>query len=183
MTASILSNTTVDYVFANSFPGYLATTIDWIDAGVLNAIVAANVISPVLALSSASLSSSTVSSTASLSSLISSASQLTDASISAMSTTTSSSSTTNLLSTCSVQTYLSFVPATALVIGLVGLCAGYTSLLAAIAALPAGSTTQYIYILARTYTKQIPTFNRVSPTIFRGKSVSPLDQSSNLVIL
>lgn len=53
----------------------------------------------------------------------------------------------------------------------------------AIAALPADSTTQYIYILAGTYTEQIPSFSRVGSTIFRGESASPLSQSANVVTI
>lgn len=54
---------------------------------------------------------------------------------------------------------------------------------AAVAALPADNTAQYIYVLAGTYTEQVATFNRVGQTTFRGESTSPLDQSANLVTI
>ncbi|KKY13618.1 putative pectinesterase family protein [Diplodia seriata] len=44
------------------------------------------------------------------------------------------------------------------------------------------SKTEYVYILAGTYTEQI-TFTRVGPTVFRGETSSELDQSSNKVTL
>lgn len=179
MTTSLLSNFTINYVFANSFPGYVTPAVDWVDPEVLRAIVAANAEAVPTPVSSTVISSSSGTSSSSASST-SSESVSVDVS---SSTTSSVSSATSPASTCSAQAYPSYVPDTALIVGPVGSCANYTSLQAAISALPVGSTPQYIYILAGIYTEQIPAFNRAGPTVFRGESTSPLDQSSNLVTL
>lgn len=181
MTTSMLSNFTLNYVFANSFPGYSTTATDWIDAEVLRAIVAAN--SEVVPVP---VSSSVLSSSASSTPVLSTASSTSSESMSvdtSSSITSSTSSATSPASTCSTQIYPSSVPATALTVGPLGSCANYTSLQAAISDLPIDSTSQYIYILAGVYTEQIPAFNRAGPTTFRGESTSPLDQNSNLVTL
>jgi pectin methylesterase-like acyl-CoA thioesterase len=190
MTASMLLNCTIEYVFANSFTGYSTANTSWVDSTVLKAIAAANtvvlstapvssstsssspVISSTLYLTSSSIYSPSLSKTASPSNLT--------AGLSSTLVSTSSTSSTLALPTCILP---STVPATALVVGPSSSCASYTSITAAIAALPIDSTTQYIYILAGTYTEQIPSFNRVGPTIFRGESASPLSQSSNIVTL
>jgi len=75
------------------------------------------------------------------------------------------------------------VPSTAYVVGAPGSCAAFNSLQAAISALPSDSTTQYIYILAGTYTALTQTnISRAGATIFRGESTSPLDQTQNQVV-
>ncbi|XXH00442.1 hypothetical protein Hte_006787 [Hypoxylon texense] len=75
------------------------------------------------------------------------------------------------------------MPSTALIVGPEGSsCAQYTSVSAAIAALPADSTTQYIYIMAGTYTEQV-TLVRVGATIIRGETINSLSYSSNLVTI
>ncbi|KAI4868988.1 pectin lyase-like protein [Hypoxylon rubiginosum] len=75
------------------------------------------------------------------------------------------------------------MPSTALVVGPEeSSCAKYTSISAAIAALPADSTTQYIYILAGTYTEQA-TLARTGATIIRGETTNSLSYSSNLVTI
>jgi hypothetical protein len=209
MTQSMLSNCTIDYVFANSFAGYTTPNTTWVDSSVLKAISAAN--SMVLSLTSSSSSTSSSSfvsssessiitsqSIASTSSLLSISTvtptgNSTTSTLSAITTTMSASNSsmnsltstltspsTSASSICSLPTT---IPSTAYVVGSSSSCAKYNSIASAIAALPADSTTQYIYILAGTYSEQIPSFNRAGPTVFRGESTAPLVQSSNLVTL
>ncbi|KAH6664821.1 pectin lyase fold/virulence factor [Halenospora varia] len=213
MTTSMLSNWTIDYVFANSFTGYSTSTTSWIDSKVRQAVAAADVVvsssSTSPSSSSASSSSSsqvsvslslTTSATAmiessssgplSINPLTSSGSSNTSSMIGTQSLSSSSpstksasvSSTTSAApsSTCSLP---ASVPSTALVVGSAGSCGTYANLSMAIAALPSDSTTQYVYILAGTYTEQITGFSRVGRTIFRGESTNPLSQGSNVVTL
>ncbi|KXJ87453.1 pectin lyase fold/virulence factor, partial [Microdochium bolleyi] len=99
---------------------------------------------------------------------------------SSLSWSTSSSATTSASVAACVP---SSVPATALVVGPVGSsCATYNSIAAAVAALPADSTTQYIYVLAGTYTEKL-SLNRVGTTILRGETANPLSSSSNKVTI
>ncbi|CRK30788.1 hypothetical protein BN1708_018574, partial [Verticillium longisporum] len=56
------------------------------------------------------------------------------------------------------------------------------SLAAAVAALPADTTTQYIYILAGTYNEKV-TLTRTGATILRGETDNALSSSSNKVTL
>jgi hypothetical protein len=64
MTASMLSNCTIDYVFTNPFTGYNTPTTSWVDMTVLQAVAAANVIlsSPTSTSSATSATSATSSS-------------------------------------------------------------------------------------------------------------------------
>ena len=211
MTAAMLANSTIDYVMANSFTGYSTPTTSWIDSTVLEAIAKANAAAAAAVSSSSSastpstsdLSSSAQSTSTSILSTSSSSSSSTTVTLSpslsspssssngvptTISTTlgTSSSSTTSsslaLSSSSSLTCVLpTSIPSTAKVVGPSNSCAGYTSIAAAVAALPADSTTQYIYILAGTYTEQIASVSRVGATIFRGESDNTLSQSSNLV--
>lgn len=193
MTSSMLSNCTIDYVFANSFTGYTTPNTSWVDPSVLKAISAANLVissstsslsltsllslssSPSSMLGASSTESSTLFSTSPVTSGTNSTASLPSTSVSASSTSSASATATCVLPTS--------VPPTAYVVGPSSSCARYTSITAAIAALPVDSTTQYIYILAGTYTEQVPSFARAGPTIFRGESTSPLSQSSNIVTL
>lgn len=184
MTSSMLSNCTVDYVFANTFVGYTANT-SWIDSSVLEAITAANIaISSTSSTTlSVSTSSSVLSGSSSTASLLSSSLSFTTGSSTTLvpsSSTSSSAASTSPTSTCVLP---SSVPSTAFVVGSAGSCAQYSSFTSAIAALPLDSSSQYVYILAGTYTEQIPSFNRTGATTFRGESTSPMDQSLNVVTL
>ncbi|RDW56608.1 hypothetical protein BP5796_13073 [Coleophoma crateriformis] len=206
MTSAMLSNCTIDYLFANSFSGYSTTSTSWIESTVLNAIAAANVIvsNSVSASSLSSVSSSLTtqvlsitssSATAASTSVESSSTDIISTSVSmsglnstylptsSLSALSSSTSVTPSASASTMCVLPSNVPSTAYVVGPIGSCAKYSSISSAIAALPADSTTQYVYILAGTYTEQIPAFARTGPTIFRGESTSPVSQSANLVTL
>ncbi|KAL1613932.1 hypothetical protein SLS54_010142 [Diplodia seriata] len=103
---------------------------------------------------------------------------------SGVSTSVGTASSTTVASTsASGCTLPSSVPTTARVVGPTGSCANYTSIADAVKDLSADtSKTEYVYILAGTYTEQI-TFTRVGPTVFRGETSSELDQSSNKVTL
>ncbi|KAI1101628.1 pectin lyase fold/virulence factor [Jackrogersella minutella] len=127
---------------------------------------------------SAPTSSSSVSASTSFDSI--SSSVVSTSTISQSSTSsTSSSSTASASATC----LPSSMPSTALIVGPEGSsCAKYTNISAAIAALPADSTTQYIYILAGTYTEQA-TLTRTGATIIRGETTNSLTYSSNLVTI
>lgn len=180
MPSSMLSNWTIDYVFANSFTGFTTPDITWVDSSVAAAISTINAVAV-----STSSSLSSVASSSTPSSLLSSqtaitsttfASNLTASSPSAIATSTSSSASAS--ATCTLP---SNVPATAYIVGPISSCAKYNTITAAVAALPIDSTTQYVYILAGVYTEQIATFSRAGPTIFRGESLSPLSQASNIV--
>ncbi|GJC86637.1 pectinesterase [Colletotrichum liriopes] len=77
----------------------------------------------------------------------------------------------------------SSVPSTALIVGPVDSpCATYGSIAAAIAALPADATTQFIYILAGAYNEKL-SLVRTGTTIFRGQTDNPLSSSSNKVTI
>ncbi|CZR59142.1 related to pectinesterase [Phialocephala subalpina] len=181
MTSSMLSNWTIDYVFAHSFTGYTQSSTSWVDSSVLSAIYAANAIATSSSTPSSSQSSTGTSST--ITSSVSTSSQGTTSLVSSNSTVTSSATATSSASASPTCSLPASVPSTAFVVGPSGSCASYTNLTAAIAALPVDSTTQYIYVLAGTYTEQIPAFSRSGATIFRGESTSSLSQSSNIVTL
>ncbi|KAK6220113.1 pectinesterase [Colletotrichum tabaci] len=77
----------------------------------------------------------------------------------------------------------SSVPSTALIVGPAGSsCATHYSIAAAIAALPADTTTQHIYILAGTYTEKV-SLVRTGTTIIRGETDNALSSSSNKVTI
>lgn len=123
-----------------------------------------------------SSSSSTLSTTSAASLSPSTTSTSTGTSITT--TTSSSSSSSSASPVCILP---SGIPSTAKVVGPVGSCATYNNISAAVAVLPADSTTQYIYVLAGMYNEQIASIGRVGPTIFRGESTSPLSQAANMV--
>ncbi|KAI0379580.1 pectin lyase fold/virulence factor [Hypomontagnella monticulosa] len=126
--------------------------------------------------SSTDSTSSTITSTVSSSSAATiSTSTISQSSVSS----TASSSSTSASATC----LPSSMPSTALIVGPAGSsCAQYNTVSAAIAALPADSTTQYIYIMAGTYTEQA-TLVRTGATIIRGETTNSLTYSSNLVTI
>lgn len=75
------------------------------------------------------------------------------------------------------------MPTTALIVGPVGsACATYNTIAAAVAALPADSTTQYIYILAGTYSEKL-TIVRTGATVLRGETDNALSSSANKVTI
>ncbi|GJC94438.1 pectinesterase [Colletotrichum higginsianum] len=77
----------------------------------------------------------------------------------------------------------SSVPPTALIVGPAGSsCATHNSIAAAIADLPADTTTQHIYILAGTYTEKV-SLVRTGTTIIRGETDNALSSSSNKVTI
>ncbi|GKT45889.1 putative pentatricopeptide repeat-containing protein [Colletotrichum spaethianum] len=77
----------------------------------------------------------------------------------------------------------SSMPSTALIVGPANSsCATYNSVTAAIAALPADTTTQYIYILAGTYNEKV-SLVRTGTTIIRGETDNALSSSSNKVTI
>ncbi|KAL0263758.1 hypothetical protein SLS55_002740 [Diplodia seriata] len=131
-----------------------------------------------------SVSGSSSNSTMSTSDSTSSTSVTGSSTSSGVSTPVGTASSTTVASTsASGCTLPSSVPTTARVVGPTGSCANYTSIADAVKDLSADtSKTEYVYILAGTYTEQI-TFTRVGPTVFRGETSSELDQSSNKVTL
>ncbi|KAL1627174.1 hypothetical protein SLS56_006512 [Neofusicoccum ribis] len=140
--------------------------------------------------SSSSASSAELSSSVSSSGSTGSTSSTTSSDSSALSTMTSSSISTSVSassstvatssSSCSLP---SSVPTTARVVGPSGSCANYTSIAAAVADLSSDqSKTEYVYILAGTYSEQT-TIKRVGPTVFRGETSDAHDQASNQVTI
>ncbi|EKG18008.1 Pectinesterase catalytic [Macrophomina phaseolina MS6] len=127
----------------------------------------------------------TTSGTASSSSVTGSSFALSTSSISSSvstpgDTASSTAAASNSTSSCALP---SSVPTTARVVGPAGSCANYTSIADAVKDLSTDqSKTEYVYILAGTYTEQI-IFSRVGPTVFRGETSSELDQSSNKVTI
>lgn len=114
------------------------------------------------------------SSVTSASSVTTTSSVLTSSSVSTASSVSASSSTACLPSS---------VPTTALVVGPAGsACATYNTIAAAVAALPADSTTQYVYILAGTYNEKL-TVTRTGATVFRGETDNALSSSANKVTI
>lgn len=75
------------------------------------------------------------------------------------------------------------MPANALIVGPASSsCATHNSIAAAIAALPADTSTQYIYILAGSYNEKV-TLTRTGATILRGETDNALTSSSNKVTI
>ncbi|KAH6715352.1 pectinesterase family protein [Leptodontidium sp. MPI-SDFR-AT-0119] len=159
MTPSMLSNCTIDYVFANSFTGFTSPSTSWVDSSVLKAISAANVV----------ISSSTSATSTSSSVTSSSTSLFTIAS----STTSATSSTASSTSTAvpSLGTY---------VVSLTPTDGQYGSVEAAISALPADGAEKTILIMPGTYTEQI-NINRTGKVILRGTTSFVNDFSQNQV--
>ncbi|KAK7736958.1 hypothetical protein SLS53_006713 [Cytospora paraplurivora] len=203
LTTSQLSSWTIDEVFANSWPAYATSDLSWVDSSVLAAIKAVSAANTATGSGSTSVASMTsagsitsssallgpsgsaLSSAASLStSDAATGSSLSLAASSSSTDPTSSSPSSSVIatSTCVPYTLSPGIPSTAKVVGPVGSCATYTSVVAAVNDLPADSTTQYVYILAGTYNGQV-SLARKGTTIFRGESASPLDQSQNLVTI
>lgn len=212
ITVSQLSSWTIDSVFANSWPAFATSDLSWVDSSVLAAIEVVSAANNVASISSTSVVSATSSSSlspssssmgssasstsllVSSSSVLSSAASLSSHGVETNSTvshavtstteipSSTSSSSVVATGTCVSYTLPSDVPSTAKVVGTVGSCANYTSVAAAVNDLPADSTTQYVYILAGSYEGQV-SLARKGATIFRGESVSPLDQSQNLVTI
>ncbi|KAK0100047.1 hypothetical protein ONS95_013138 [Cadophora gregata] len=156
MNSSMLSNCTIDYVFANSFTGFTSAAMSWVDSLVLRSIAAANVVVSSSGSSSSALtSSSNVSSPSTESQTSIQTATSMSASFSATGgsltviTTSQTSSSVSPTATCDLP---ASIPSTALVVGPSGSCAQYNTFSSAIAALPKDSTTQYVYILAGTYT-------------------------------
>ncbi|KAI1373849.1 pectin lyase fold/virulence factor [Hypoxylon crocopeplum] len=174
-----LSAYDISTFFITAYPTVAVTTVDWIDSAVLSAIQASN------AADSSSSSSTSSAITTSTSSTIASTVSSSAAIVSTSTTSQSLVSLTSLSSSASASATClpSSMPSTALIVGPEGSsCGKYTSISAAIAALPADSTTQYIYVLAGTYTEQA-TLVRNGATIIRGETTNSLACSSNLVTI
>ncbi|KAH6884791.1 pectin lyase fold/virulence factor, partial [Thelonectria olida] len=104
---------------------------------------------------------------------------------SASTVSSSASSTASTTTTAGVATSClpSSMPSTALIVGPSGnSCAQYTSITDAIAALPSGTSTQYIYILAGTYNEQ-PSITRTGSVIMRGETSNSASSSANKVTI
>lgn len=171
--------------FSSAYPSVAVTTVDWIDSNVFNAIRAANAADS----GSATTTSSAILTSSSTSSLVSTSTTSSASTISSVSTTSSvtsvsTASTTSSTSTSSPTSCLpSSMPTTALVVGPVGsTCATYNTIAGAVAALPADSTTQYIYILAGTWSEKL-TIVRTGATVFRGETDNALSSSANKVTI
>ncbi|PNH58826.1 hypothetical protein VD0002_g8713 [Verticillium dahliae] len=109
----------------------------------------------------------------------------TTSAVSVDSTTAAASTidTSSAVSTTAAACAPSSVPSTALIVGPVGSsCATFNSLAAAVAALPADTTTQHIYILAGTYNEKV-TLTRTGATILRGETDNALSSSANKVTI
>ncbi|KAK6063823.1 pectinesterase [Seiridium cupressi] len=164
-TSSSTSSTTSSATSSTETSSSVTSTISSIDT------TSSSVSSQISSAASSSASSSTSSSIAS--SLTTSS-----ASSSSVSSSATVSSATSSSSTCVLP---SSVPSTAKVVGPSGSCATYNTISAAVASLP-DTTTQYIYILAGTYTEQI-TISRSGSTVFRGETTDTMSYSSNAVTI
>jgi hypothetical protein len=200
---SDMPNYTLDFVAANAFSPYGTTDLSFLDAGILAAIRSSDAAQDAAYSATASGTSPTVSSTSSSAAATSTTSSIsasivanttssspvlsTSSSSIVVATNTTSASATSAVSpssTAAACVLPSSIPPTAVVVGPSGSCAQYNTIQSAIMALPADSTTQYIYILAGIYTATSQTnISRAGATIFRGESVSPLDQTANQVVL
>ncbi|KAJ3537514.1 hypothetical protein NM208_g6278 [Fusarium decemcellulare] len=169
----------ISVFFKNTNPTVAASTIDWIDSGVLSAIRASNAKdSPALPETTSSTSLEATSMTVELTTTTSNA--LTSAASSAEETSTSqaTSSAAPTAASCALP---SSMPSTAVVVGPEGnKCASYNSIASAVAALPNDATTQYIYILAGTYSEKV-TIARTGATIVRGQSTNGSASKNNRV--
>ncbi|KAH6685445.1 pectin lyase fold/virulence factor [Plectosphaerella plurivora] len=134
--------------------------------------------------SSSTASSSTASSTAASSTVVDSSTSAVATTSDAASTTDASTSSAAAATTSSSPACLpSGIPSTAFIVGAAGSsCATHNSIAAAIAALPADTTTQYIYILAGTYNEKA-SLVRTGSTILRGETDNALSSSSNKVTI
>ncbi|KAL9948442.1 hypothetical protein ACHAQF_004179 [Verticillium nonalfalfae] len=120
-----------------------------------------------------------VSSDATAAATTTSAASVDPTSTAAASTIDTSSAVSTTVAACAPSS----VPSTALIVGPVGSsCATFNSLAAAVAALPADTTTQYIYILAGTYNEKV-TLTRTGATVLRGETDNALSSSSNKVTI
>ncbi|KAI1778711.1 pectin lyase fold/virulence factor [Hypoxylon cercidicola] len=132
--------------------------------------------------SSATFSTATSSTASSVSDVTSSATITSSAALTS-SSMSSASTTSSALTSTSTSCLPSSVPTTALIVGPVGsTCAIYNTIAAAVAALPADSTTQYIYILAGTYNEKL-TVVRNGATVLRGETDNALSSSANKVTI
>ncbi|KAH7031705.1 pectin lyase fold/virulence factor [Microdochium trichocladiopsis] len=179
----------ISVFFTTAFPAVAVHDVDWIDASVL-ALIKRSSSSPASSSASSSTTASfattslstDVSATSTSSSISETSSGLTASSSlsSASESVTSSSATTSATVVACVP---SSMPSTALVVGPAGSsCATHNSIAAAVAALPADATTQYIYILAGTYNENV-SLVRTGATIVRGETDSALTSSSNKVTI
>lgn len=198
-----LSHYEVSTFFASTLPDVAVSNVDWIDPDVLAAIRASNAKdSPATSTSVASTSISASSDTSSSavettsvssasSTVASSGSTLVTSSASIQTSSSSASSESSGTSTLSASSVASSAacslpssfPSTALVVGPSdSSCAAYNTIASAIAALPADSTTQYIYILAGTYNEKLA-ISRVGSTIIRGETSNSLSWKNNKVTI
>lgn len=188
-SASDLSVYDISNFFTTVNPSAAAANVDWIDPDVLSAIRASNSAnaqtastSSTSATTSSSATSSTVTSSTVTSSTVTSStitSTATSSSVSTASTTSTSASASNAVSSC----LPSSMPSTALIVGPSdNACSQYTSISAAVAALPAGSATQYVYILAGTYSEAV-TIARTGSVVFRGETSNSASSSANKVTI
>ncbi|KAI1761234.1 pectin lyase fold/virulence factor [Hypoxylon sp. FL1150] len=183
-----LSAYKISVFFTTVYPTVAVTTIDWIDSAVLSAIQASNAAdsgssSSASIMSSSSSSMSFVSTSTSAVNAASTSSAIAStisSSASIVSTSTISQSSGSLTSSSSIASASatsclpSSMPSTALIVGPDGSsCAQYTT---------DSTTTQYIYIMAGTYTEQA-TLARSGSTIIRGETTNSLTYSSNKVTI
>ncbi|KAH8662487.1 pectin lyase fold/virulence factor [Xylariales sp. PMI_506] len=175
--ASQLARYEIPNIFASVYPTVATSSTSWIDQDVL-ARIQGGVASQDADATSSSSASSSASSAASLVSSTAVTTTVTSATLSSSSSIIASSSAASS-SGCVLPTS---IPSTAKIVGPAGSCASYTNITAAVAALPADSTTQYVYILAGTYTEQI-TISREGSTIFRGETDNTSSYSANTVTI
>ncbi|EPE04314.1 carbohydrate esterase family 8 protein [Ophiostoma piceae UAMH 11346] len=146
--------------FASAYYTVATTSTSWIDSAVMSQILADDAQQDAVAPTSTALTTSTSSTSTSTTSTTSTTSSTTSTTSATTSTVPTSSSTACVLPVS--------VPSTALVVGPAGSCANYTTISAAVAALPIDASTQYIYILSGTYVEQIVFPNsRTGVTTFR----------------
>ncbi|KAJ4310735.1 hypothetical protein N0V84_010814 [Fusarium piperis] len=185
-----LSPYDISVFFKNVNPSVAASTIDWIDSGVLAAIKASNAKdTPKLPETTSSTSVETTSTTAALETTSTSAESKTSSSEPATTSTSESqeTSTTEATSSAAPTTSAcalpSSVPSTAVVVGPEGnKCASYNTIASAVAALPNDATTQYIYVLAGTYNEKVSII-RTGATIVRGQSTDGSSSKNNRVTI
>ncbi|KKK18213.1 hypothetical protein AOCH_001923 [Aspergillus ochraceoroseus] len=173
LSAADLARFSLAQVFASANAQFATTSTDWVDSDVVAAIESADA-AQLTAATSVTTSTTTSSVASSSVPLITKASTTSTKSVSASSSAAIASATG-----CPLP---SSMPTSALVVGPSGSCAQYTSIAAAVAALPSDTTTQYIYILAGVYEEAI-TISRGGATVFRGETDDELDQTKNQVTI
>ncbi|KAG7104931.1 pectinesterase A like protein [Verticillium longisporum] len=170
--------------YTGLYPSVAVTGVDWVDAAVLSSIQrgssgsAATTTTAAVTTTTTSVAPTTT--TVNIASSVAASDNV--ASVNKVSSdATAAATTTSAVSVDSTTTAAaSTIDTSSAVSTTAAACA--PSLAAAVAALPADTTTQYIYILAGTYNEKV-TLTRTGATILRGETDNALSSSSNKVTL